>query len=76
MDQINQLITLILTWRTLIQTKEARYQTLSDPIARIRPALELIDLRMELSLMEDELCDHLHIPSHLYECKPQDPHQA
>lgn len=76
MDQINQLITLILTWRALIKTKESRYQAISNPIDRIRPALELINLRIELSLMEDELCEHLQIPTHLYECKPKNSHQA
>jgi len=76
MDQINQLIELILTWRALIKTKESKYKTIANLSDRVRPALELINLKMELSMMEDELCSHMQIPNHLYAYNPKNPHQA
>lgn len=66
MDQITQLINLCITWRQLIQTKSKAYALIQDPLQRIRPALELIDLRIELALMEEELCGHLTFPIELY----------
>lgn len=76
MDTTYQLIHLCLTWRQLIATKEAMYRKIQDPMDRLLPALDLIHLRMELSLMEDELCESLILPPHLYELNPQKPHQA
>ncbi|MFN3758479.1 MAG: hypothetical protein ACK4SF_04610 [Algoriphagus aquaeductus] len=76
MDTTAQLIDLCLTWRQLIHTKSIQYQSIINPQDRVFPALELVNLRMELSMMEDELCQCLIIPNELYECKPQNPNQA
>jgi hypothetical protein len=73
MEQIAQLVHLCIAWRQLIQTKNRQYQQISNPADRIRPALELIELRIELSMMEDELCTHFHIPTELYASKSQNP---
>lgn len=76
MDTTAQLIDLCLTWRQLIETKSIQYLSITNPLDRVFPALELVNLRMELALMEDELCECLIIPHELYACKPQNPNQA
>lgn len=76
MDTTAQLIDLCLTWRQLIHTKSIQYQSIINPLDRVFPALELVNLRMELSMMEDELCECLIIPNELYARKPQNPNQA
>lgn len=76
MDTTEQLIDLCLTWRQLIETKSIQYLSITNPLDRVFPALELVNLRMELALMEDELCECLIIPHELYACKPQNPNKA
>jgi hypothetical protein len=76
MDSTAQLIDLCLTWRELIRTKSDAYTLIQDPLDRILPAIDLIHLRMELSMMEDELCESLILPSHLYATQSDTPDQA
>lgn len=65
MNTIEQLTFLCLQWRILLKTKEEIYRLISDPEKRVEAAMHIINIRIELYLMEEELCGYLKIPSHV-----------
>lgn len=73
MDKINQLTTLCIFWRKIIEVKQAQYKALDRPhpsqeacYKMVQLSVQLRNLRLELADMENELCEHLYIPPYLY----------
>lgn len=62
MDDIKRLESICLTWPELIRKKEEKYKAIKDPRHRIMPAITLINLKIELRNMEDELCKYIRLP--------------
>ena len=69
MDDIKRLENICLTWPELIRNKEKRYKLIANPVHRIMPAITIINLKIELRHMEDELCKHIKLPLE-YDIKP------
>lgn len=64
MDDLNiqRLESICLAWPELIRKKEEKYKAIKDPLHRIMPAITIINLKIELRHMEEELCKHIKLP--------------
>jgi hypothetical protein len=69
MDDIKRLENICLAWPELIRKKEEKYKAIKDPRHRIMPAVTIINLKIELRAMEEELCKHIKLPLE-YDIKP------
>lgn len=65
MEKIQNLTQLCITFRLLIETKTRQKAKLIKPIEIEDASLEIQALKLELAGLEDELCNHIKVPSYV-----------
>lgn len=66
-SEIERLAVLCHQWRILLKSKETRYLQIRNPLDRIEPALELVDIGIELRLFEEDFCQSITLPQDVFQ---------
>lgn len=55
----DKLIRICLAYRQLVKERKAKLGRIKNPVFRIMPAITLVNLKIDLALLEDELCQRI-----------------
>lgn len=54
-----KLIRVCMAYRQLVRERSAKLRRITNPLFRIMPAITLVSLKIDLALLEEELCKRI-----------------